>query len=332
MRGRIVSRDDTGAGKVIRGVLEDVTKRKNIERAHDRLMRFYATLSETNQAVIYVTDERKLLRTICDTAIEHGAADAVWIGFENDDGMLLSDFAQGSGIDGFLAERRELLEDPSCKMLDLPSIAVHDNRPVWLRADRVLPRDKIGIGAVARGWRSAASVPLRRRGIARGALTFYSYDPDNFDQDLDGLLREMAGDISFALDNLQDRRDQLRLREDLKASERRLREILDQSVVGVYVVEGTQIVYANHRTAAVLGYSQSSDVIGLNLSDVIAAGDRIFVEEQVRRLVSGLVASIEVRFSYSRPTGEIVQLVSTSVIGTFDGRPARFGIVHELND
>jgi GAF domain-containing protein len=50
------------------------------------------------------------------------------------------------------------------------------------------------------GFRSSASFPLKVSDILKGALTFYSDEPDFFDEAELKLLDELAMDISFAME------------------------------------------------------------------------------------------------------------------------------------
>lgn len=56
---------------------------------------------------------------------------------------------------------------------------------------------------VASGWLSGTAMPIRRGGVAVGALTLYSDTLGFFDDAMMDLLSEMAGDLGFALDNFE---------------------------------------------------------------------------------------------------------------------------------
>ena len=331
VQGRVAERDNTGAGVLVRGVLQEVTDRYRRERAFERLVQFYATLSDTNQAVVYGTDEMKLFVEICESAVRHHAADAAWIGFEEVDGVIRPMASKGEGIEGFLAHRAELIGDPTVHRLDLPTIAVRDDRPVWHRSEVSLGADEVGHAARDRGWLSGASVPLRRHGVAKGALTFYSGDPTHFDERLDTLLGEIATDVSFALDLFEEKRQQQKLREDLVVANRRINEILDQSVFGVYVLDGSNIVYVNQRAVDLLGYVEVDELVGLDFANIVGGETNLLVENEIRQFSSSGAAASEVRFSTTRPNGERVDLVATSSLGKFNGRVARIGMIQAIS-
>ena len=73
------------------------------------------------------------------------------------------------------------------------------------------------------GFRSSASFPLKVSDILKGALTFYSDEPDFFDEAELKLLDELALDISFAMEYAEKEAGRKRAEEALKASEKRFR-------------------------------------------------------------------------------------------------------------
>src|SRR5690606_31599810 len=56
--------------------------------------------------------------------------------------------------------------------------------------------------ALARGYRSVASLPFIDSGEVTGVIALYASEPDFFDEDEMKLLTELAGDISFAMHNI----------------------------------------------------------------------------------------------------------------------------------
>lgn len=80
-----------------------------------------------------------------------------------------------------------------------------------------------GAPLIPPGVESMAAFPLRRGGEVVGALSLLAGEPDFFDPQVMGLLDEMAGDLSFALEHLRRERHQAReldaLREALRQRE-----------------------------------------------------------------------------------------------------------------
>ncbi len=73
------------------------------------------------------------------------------------------------------------------------------------------------------GFRSSASFPLKVSDILKGAMTFYSDEPDFFDEAELKLLDELAMDISFAMEYAEKETERKRAEETLSESEKRFR-------------------------------------------------------------------------------------------------------------
>ena len=121
------------------------------------------------------------------------------------------------------------------------------------------------------------------------------------------------------------------MREDLVVANRRINEILDQSVFGIYVLDGSNIVYVNQRAAELLGYDEADELVGLDFANIVGGETNLLVENEVRQFSTRGAAASEVRFSTTRPDGERVDLVATSSLGKFNGRVARIGMIQAIS-
>ena len=202
-----------------------------------RLNRLYVALSETNQAIVHLQDRQALFEAVCRIAVEHGGFSMAWIGLV-DDGRGEIVPAAWSGIgQAWLArvgpfrlrgERRTPVE-----------IALGEGRDFFCN-DLAAEPALAAIHAPLReaGLQTAASLPLRVTGRMVGALTLFAAETAFFDETLKGLVTEMAGDLSFALEN-QDKEELRRQAERrLRASEEANRlsnRVLESSSNGIVI-------------------------------------------------------------------------------------------------
>ncbi|MCL4690462.1 MAG: PAS domain S-box protein [Burkholderiales bacterium] len=150
--------------------IRDISERHAARRQLERLATAYATLSETNQAIVRATDEPGMLRRVCQIAVEFGGYPGAWIGFVD----------ARSGEVVVAASHGKAGAEP----------ASHEAVRAALRTG--LPR--FGNDAIA-------ALPLRRGGAVTGVLALRAPAPGAFDDRTRALLEEMAVDVSFALDN-----------------------------------------------------------------------------------------------------------------------------------
>ena len=69
----------------------------------------------------------------------------------------------------------------------------------------------------------------------------------------------------------------------LRQSESKFRSLVEQSLVGVYIIQNDRFVYANPRLAEIFGYTREEPAIPLKLDDVIMPEDLALMREQIRR-------------------------------------------------
>jgi diguanylate cyclase (GGDEF)-like protein/PAS domain S-box-containing protein len=227
----------------------------------NRLTQFYAALSRCNEAIVRSSSEQELFQQICRATVEFGGMKMVWIGLLDQASLLVKPVASyGEGteyLDGILIS--ESADEPSGH--GPTGTAIREGQPVWcqdyLNDVNTLPWQQKGAKF---GWRSSASVPIRRGGKSIGAITFYSGEVGAFDQQARDLLNEMSMDISFALDNfdLDEKRTQA------EHTLLKLSLVVEQSPNVIIITDlDANIEYTNAAFSTVTGYSQE-EVIGKN--------------------------------------------------------------------
>ncbi|HEX7646765.1 MAG TPA: PAS domain S-box protein [Noviherbaspirillum sp.] len=92
----------------------------------------------------------------------------------------------------------------------------------------------------------------------------------------------------------------------LRESERKFRNFVEQSLVGLYVVQDGKIAYANSRTAELLGYDTADELLGLHLEQVTAQEDLPMLMENHRRRLTGEVTTLRYTYGALRRDGKRV--------------------------
>lgn len=189
-----------GASKIAR----DVTQRKQAEDKIKRLNRVYAVLSGINNLIVRTRDREELFRGACRIAVEQGAFKMAWIGEidpETLDGKVV---AWCGGEESYVEKIPITARDgtpasdrPACRALRLTQPVISND----IATDpSVAPIRK---DLLARGHKSIGCFPLTLNARAEAVLSLCSGEVNTFDEGEMRLLRELAGDISFALDHIQ---------------------------------------------------------------------------------------------------------------------------------
>ena len=169
--------------------------------AQIRLSQLYATLSQSNLAIVHCDSEATLFPQICREAINFGGLKMAWIGLVDETGQKVMPVASFGDASDYLASAPISMDAGHPHGQGPTATAIRENQPVWcqdfLHDPRTTPWHERGARAV---WMASASLPLRREGVTVGALTLYANEANFFDDAIQKLLIEMAADISFAMD------------------------------------------------------------------------------------------------------------------------------------
>ncbi len=253
--------------------IRDITERKRVEERLIAAQRLYAVLSEINQTIVRVHDLETLLSDICRIAVEFGNFRMVWIGFVNQDSQAVRPVAHWGNEAGYLSvieispSGGNLGMSPAGRAIQLGE---HDICNDIATDPRMEPwRTE----ALARGYRSSAAFPIRLHGAVIGAISIYAGEPDYFNENEIRLIDEIAMDVSFSLDMLDEQARRMRAEKDLAGSEERaqyLAEVLDSSSqpFGILYPDGS-IGIVNPALCDLLGY-QESELRQMDWKDILS--------------------------------------------------------------
>jgi signal transduction histidine kinase/ActR/RegA family two-component response regulator len=200
----------------------DVLEEKVQQRTTDLLKanRMLRMVSECDQALVQISDQRELTGVICQIIQDEGDYPLVWVGLTGD-GEALHAIASAGDHDGFLQGMRAQQGDealgggpPGESVRSLAPVVCED-----LRSRAAAPWRE---AALARGFAQLAAFPLLDSAQgAFGALVIYSDKPGDFNPGQVNLLKELADDLAFGITALQARveRDQALRALELKAAQ-----------------------------------------------------------------------------------------------------------------
>jgi len=312
--------------------VRDITARKAAELQIRRLSSAYATLSETNQAIVRLHRVEELYPRICRIAVEFGGYVGAWIGLVDEPSQRILPVAIDGGIDDYVRQINISTDAAQPQGRGPTAVALREDCPYY--CDDFL-KDPITEPwrALARafGIRAAVALPLRRGGKAIGTLTLYSAEPEVFDASMRALLEEMATDVSFALDNFEREAARKQVEQALRESEERFRGMLEQNISAMFVIEDGALTYINQRASEILGYA-ADELIGRSILDLIAVPDRPSVADGMRQLLSGELKIAEREVCAVRKDGTSVDVGVHGVIATLQGRQAILGMAQDIGE
>ena len=182
-----------------RGVARDITHHRLQQERIARLSRIQAVLSGINSTIVRVRDRRELLGETCRIAVQDGGFRMAWIGLVEPGAMKATPLVWEGFEQGYLEElalvlaNRERDPGPVGEALRRRKMMVVND--IEAASQPLLKQE-----ALLRGFRSQIAMPLMVADQAVGVLVLFAAEAGFFDYEELKLLKDLAGDISFALD------------------------------------------------------------------------------------------------------------------------------------
>lgn len=119
---------------------------------------------------------------------------------------------------------------------------------------------------------------------------------------------------------------------DLRIAPETYRLLVEESLLGVYLVQDERLVYANRKLAELFGYSRDEILEVPSVLDLIAKSHRDTVREAMRQRLQGEINAIEYTVRGQRRDGKLIHLDVRSVRAEHDGRPAVIGTMADITE
>ncbi len=241
----------------------DITKHKKSELKIAKTSRLYAFLSQINQNIVHIDDEKSLFENSCRIATQFGKFKMAWIGLLNADGTKLELVAQNgihrSDIDLFLSITLEEYD---------PHAIVFQTGSYYICNDIVKTLEQWKPFAAKNGIGSAILLPIKKMGKTIGVFNIYAGKDEFSDEDEIALLKEVSHDISFAIDKFENARKHREAEISLAKSEQQFRHTLDNMIEGAQINDfDWKYLYVNDALLKLVPF-EAEDLIGKRAPDI----------------------------------------------------------------
>lgn len=225
--------DEEGSLVGILGIARDITQRHNNEIEIRHLAGMYATLSQCNHAIVHSSTPTELFEKICESAVKEGNMSMAWIGLIDPATGFIVPAASYGDAKGYLDGLKISVKADEPSGMGPTGIAIREGTPYWC-SDFI--HDPATSPWHERGkimeWKASSALPIHQNGKVIGAFMLYSQLPDAFDEMSRELIVEMAGDVSFALDNFDREAKRKMFESELIRTERLLEEMSSMAHIG----------------------------------------------------------------------------------------------------
>lgn len=119
---------------------------------------------------------------------------------------------------------------------------------------------------------------------------------------------------------------------ELKEAEEKFRTLVEQSMVGVYIVQGSQFIYINPVMAKVAGYTVDEVLNGKSIFNFIYKEDHQMVLEKIRARLDGSSKSMHYEMRGISKNGKVFDVEVYGSVINYKGKPAILGTLIDISD
>ena len=146
------------------------------------------------------------------------------------------------------------------------------------------------------------------------------------------LMRFNTGSATLLQFTLIDITERKRAEEALRESEGKFKDLVEEAIVGVYLIQDDRFKYVNAKLAEIFGYGSDELTDKIMLQDIIFPDDMPLVRENIRKRISGEVKSIHYRFRILTKNGELRDVEVYSSMTHYQGKPALIGMLLDVSE
>lgn len=114
-------------------------------------------------------------------------------------------------------------------------------------------------------------------------------------------------------------------------AEQRYQALIDQSLVGIYILQQEVFVYVNSKLEAILGYP-AEELLGGNMQQILLAGELPRIKRQIASSRKDDVQTMHFTTRTLRKNGEVVDVEVHSRVFDYQGKKAIIGVVVDISD
>jgi len=303
----------------------EIKERKLVEKALRASKRELTYRNRISDIFLAVFDE-SIYEKVLDVILETVKSESGIFGYINKDGAIVC-----PSLNGNAWEKCEI----SGKAVVFPYDAWGDS--IWGKTIRekksycvnkpfLVPSGHIPITR-------ALAVPIIYRGESIGII-IVANKTTNYDQNdqkiLEDTTRKIAPILNARLQKDIQESKRMQAQEALRESEEKYRSVVEESLVGICIVQDNILVYVNSKFCEIYGYAYEEIVNSLTLYNLVHPDDKHILEEDILRQRENNKDFLEHEFRGVHKSGKIIILKGFVRASLYQGRPAVMGTLIDL--
>jgi PAS domain S-box-containing protein len=327
-----IVRDADGTPLFVISQSENITEQKKADLEIQKLNRLYQFISEANEYLLRAENIDDLFKESCRIAVELGGVRMAWVGIIDKDKMVqpLTWFGHE---DGYL-KKITISSDINHPGGKGPSGQAIRSRKYYFSND--IDNDPAmeiwRIDALQRNYHSSICYPVVIKEEVKAVFTMYVSETNYFNDTEIKLLQELVDNMAFALEKIQVKAMHQKAENNLAESEEKFRTLVEQSMVGVYILQDNKFVYVNPGFEKIAGYSKEELIGHMSFEDMIHEDDIQTIKENYGSVANGEKIRVQYILRTIHGSGQLkhIEIILSTIL--YKDRPAIIGSAIDITD
>lgn len=144
-------------------------------------------------------------------------------------------------------------------------------------------------------------------------------------------LHDAQGKVVGILGTYEDITERRLALQALEEAEEKYRSLVEETMVGVYLIQDDKFAYANQRMLDIFA-AESGGLVGKSPLDFVAPEDRAVVAENIRKRLTGETRTIRYTFRAVRADGIPIDVEVHGALTSYKGKPAIIGSLSDITE
>jgi len=124
----------------------------------------------------------------------------------------------------------------------------------------------------------------------------------------------------------------LQAEKQLLESEYKYRQVMDNTLEGIYVIQDRRIIFCNYRFQRMFGYDSPEDVVGRHISEFVYPADIQKVEQSIVARETGVTNIVNYEFRGQKKDGTLIHAETLGSSILYDDQPAIQGSMRDITE
>lgn len=309
------------------GIIRDISKLKETQADQEQLSHILKAVNQINQLIVRETVPEILLEQACNILIETRDYQLVWIGFLEEGSQRVLPVAE-AGIAQHYTDTLKVNWDDSEHDTNPIRQAIKYQRTITKKIDLSEHHSVSEIEILSHyNLQSMCSLPIIDKQRVFGVLSVYSTDVSRFNEQEVAMLEELANDIAFALQNMEDIYRREAAERSLVKNEAKFRKLFEENPDAIFMTNTRgSFIDVNTAWLDLIGYSKE-EMIGRSLTDlkILSLAEQVVLHDELINKKG--VSNMEFNF-LSKDKGYMIGLASAHIVEIGEDK----GVLYVIRD